>query len=273
MQSRTSDPSLVDPPFRFVEGGGPIVATAIHAGHALRAEVAECMALSDRERRREEDPYTELLTIPFATRVLVDRSRFEVDLNRTAEEAIYLTEDQSWGLEVWKSPPSADLVNRSLAIHTDFYAHLDQVLDEIASEGPFVVLDLHSYNHRRDGVDAPPAPLADNPDVNIGTGTLDHPRWGGLVERFATDLAARLPRAMTVAENVRFRGGYLSKRVNESYEGRGCALALEFKKTFVDEWTDELDTDALHRLTSALEATVDGIMAELNALSGLKSTT
>jgi hypothetical protein len=61
--------------------------------------------------------------------------------------------------------------------------------------------------------------------------------------------------------------------VNERYDGRGCALALEFKKTFVDEWTDEFDADALRRLTSALEATVDGITAELNALSGLKSTT
>jgi hypothetical protein len=273
MQSRTPDPSLADPPFRFIEGGGPIVATAIHAGHALRAEVAECIALGNRERRREEDPYTELLTIPFATRVLVDRSRFEADLNRSAEEAIYLTEAQAWGLKVWKSPPSADFVDRSLAIHTDFYRRLDQMLDEIASGGPFVVLDLHSYNHRRDGVNAPPAPLAYNPDVNIGTGTLDHARWGGLVARFAADLAAGLPRSMTVAENVRFRGGYLSKRVNERYEGRGCALALEFKKTFVDEWTDEFDAAALRRLTSALEATVDGITAELNALSGLKSTT
>ena len=270
MQTPTPEPRQrpdVGPPFRIVAGKGPIVATAIHAGHDLRPEVAVNMVLEESDRRREEDPYTDRLTVPFANRVIVERSRFEVDLNRPPDEAVYLTEEQSWGLEVWRSRPHPATVAGSLAIHTEFYRQMDQLLDEIASRGPFVVLDLHSYNHRRDGRYAPPAPVLENPDVNIGTGTLDHERWDPLVKRFSDDLTARLPESMVIAENVRFQGGYLSRRVNERYEGRGCALALEFKKTFMDEWTDELDELALRRLLSALAGTADGIVGELRGMT------
>ena len=38
-------------------GDSPLVATAIHDGHALRPDVAGIMALSDSERLREEDPF------------------------------------------------------------------------------------------------------------------------------------------------------------------------------------------------------------------------
>ncbi len=255
--------ALVGPPFSILQGTGPIVATAIHSGHALRPEVAACMALSDGERRREEDPYTDRLTIPFSTPVVVHRSRFEVDLNRPTDEAVYLTEEQAWGLHVWAELPGPDVVARSLAVHEDFYRQLSNLLDEVASHGSFVVLDLHSYNHRRDGLHSSPAPVAENPDVNIGTGSLDHDRWSRLVARFSTDLTAGLSSSMTVAENVRFQGGYFSQWVNERYAGRGCALAIEFKKTFMDEWTDELDEEAFERLVRALAGTVDGISQEL----------
>ena len=40
------------------EGKTPLVATAIHAGHEIRREVAEHLALSESDRLREEDPFT-----------------------------------------------------------------------------------------------------------------------------------------------------------------------------------------------------------------------
>ncbi len=256
--------AFVGPPFSILQGTGPIVATAIHSGHTLRPEVAACMALSDADRRREEDPYTDRLTRPFSTQIVVDRSRFEVDLNRKPEEAVYLTEDQAWGLKVWAELPGPDVVAGSLAVHEEFYGRVGSLLDEVASVGPFVVLDLHSYNHRRGGRNASPAPVAENPDVNIGTGSLDHERWGALVDRFAIDLSEGLSSSVTIAENVRFQGGFFSQWVNERYAGRGCALALEFKKTFVDEWTDELDEVAVGGLIDALSGTVEGIVQELS---------
>lgn len=55
-----------------------MVACAIHAGHELRPELAELVALEDGLRRYEEDPYTGRLTKVSPTRVVVERSRFEV---------------------------------------------------------------------------------------------------------------------------------------------------------------------------------------------------
>ncbi len=40
------------------EGKQPLVATAIHDGHEVREEVRHLLALTDKERLREEDPFT-----------------------------------------------------------------------------------------------------------------------------------------------------------------------------------------------------------------------
>ena len=61
----------------------------------------------------------------------VHRSRFEVDLNRPRDEAVYRTPDMAWGLQVWKAPPPEDVVERSLAVHDRFYDDLQVRLDEL----------------------------------------------------------------------------------------------------------------------------------------------
>ena len=42
-------------------------------------------------------------------------------------------------------------------------------------------------------------------------------------------------------ENVKFGGGNMSRWVNDRYGSNGCAIAIEMKKIFMDEWTDDLD--------------------------------
>jgi N-formylglutamate deformylase len=254
----------MNPPFVVFDDVSPILATAIHAGHSLRPEIAERIALAEEIRLREEDPYTDLLTEVVPFRVVVDRSRFEVDLNRPRAEAVYASPDQAWGLEVWAAPLGPDAVATSLDIYDWFYQEISQHLDTLAALTPFVVLDIHSYNHRRDGVDSPPADPGANPDVNIGTGSLDRTSWATLVDRFTDDLGRALPSTATVAENVRFKGGHFSQWIHERYAGRGCALALEFKKTFMDEWSGEVNPAHLGRLREALLATVPGLLSEIN---------
>ncbi|HKY48803.1 MAG TPA: N-formylglutamate amidohydrolase [Acidimicrobiia bacterium] len=254
----------MNPPFVVVDDVSPIMATAIHAGHSLRPEIAERIALPEEVRFREEDPYTDLLTEVVPFRVVVDRSRFEIDLNRPRGEAIYAGPDQAWGLEVWTEPLEPQAVATSLDIYDWFYQEIGQRLDALAALTPFVVLDIHSYNHRRDGADSPPADPIANPDVNIGTGSLDRSHWASLVDRFTDDLGRVLPSTATVAENVRFKGGYFSQWIDERYAGRGCALALEFKKVFMDEWSGEVNLDHVGRLREALMATVPGLLSEIN---------
>ena len=55
-------------------------------------------------------------------------------------------------------------------------------------------------------------------------------------------------RRLDVRENVAFQGkGELTRFVHERYPGQGCAIALEFKKFYMDEWTGEPDPAELAR--------------------------
>jgi N-formylglutamate deformylase len=244
----------------------PLVTTAIHAGHELRPAVASAMVLEEATRLREEDPFTDrVATAAGGVPVVVHRSRFEIDLNRPRDGAVYMTPEDAWGLDVWREPLTDMEVERSLELYDEFYTELAIRLDDLAREGPFVVLDLHSYNHRRDGADEPPAPVADNPEVNVGTRDLDRTRWGSVVDRFMDDLAGRqvAGHRLDVRENVRFDGGHLSRWVDERYAGQGCSLAIELKKVFMDEWTGVPDEQHLRQLTAALADAVPALLGEL----------
>jgi N-formylglutamate amidohydrolase len=242
-----------------------VIATAIHSGHDLRPAIAARSALDDATRLREEDPYTDRLTAVGGATVVVHRSRFEVDLNRPRAQAVYRAPEDAWGLDLWERSPSEHDVAQSLQLHDEFYSEFGNRLDDVAENGSFVVLDVHSYNHRRDGADAPPAAEATNPEVNVGTGSLDRQRWGAIADRFIDELSQRkvLDHLLDVRENIRFRGGELSRWVNARYAGRGCALAIEFKKTFMDEWTGVVDDDHTEQLRRAVAATVPSLTETL----------
>lgn len=111
------------------EGDGPLVAVAIHDGHDLRPEVAELMSLPEEARHREEDPFTAGWTPIAPTRLIALRSRFEVDLNRPRERAVYIRPEDAWGLRVWHTEPSDDIVHRSLKVYDDFYRQAKHMLD------------------------------------------------------------------------------------------------------------------------------------------------
>ncbi len=248
----------------------PIAAAAIHDGHALRAEVSAAMVLSDAERLREEDPFTAGWTRIAPTRLIGQRSRFEVDLNRPRDKAVYQVPDDAWGLAVWREPPTTELLRGSLAIYDAFYAAAHDALSALRDRfGRFVVLDLHSYNHRRGGPHAPPADAALNPEVNVGTGIMDRIRWAPVVDRFMSDLRqADWPgRPLDVRENVKFRGGHFSDWVHRTFSGTGCALAIEIKKFFMDEWTGLPDDEQIERIERLLASTVPGLLEGLEAVT------
>lgn len=258
----------MDRAFEIEAGSGRVIATAIHAGHELRPEIKALTALDDLERLREEDPYTDLALVISPNRVRVHRSRFEVDLNRPEHQAFYRDGDDAWGLELWREQPEEEVVGRSLEIHRGFYAAMRDLLDERSLDGPFVVYDIHSYNHRRSAPDAPDEPAEANPEINVGTGSMDRLRWGGVVGAFMSAIADRVidERRIDVRENIRFRGGYLSRWVHEQYPEAGCALAIEIKKTFMDEWTGELDSARLDVLIDALATSVGPVTRSLESV-------
>lgn len=250
-------------------GAGPVVATAIHDGHELRPEIATQMALSDADRLREEDPFTGDAVRGAAQYVIVHRSRFEFDLNRDRENAVYRTPEQCWGLQVWKSGElDADLVQDSLNLHARYYGMLSSLLDGVAERHErFLVIDVHSYNHRREGPGGQPTPQDKAPDINIGTFSMPREEWSFLVDPLMEAMRNFdfNGRRLDVRENVAFQGkGEQTRFVHNRYFGRSCAIALEFKKFFMDEWSgkpDPVEVAAMRKFIAHVSTTAEDILA------------
>jgi hypothetical protein len=230
-------------------GDGPIVGTAIHNGHHLRSALEAKMALAPDERLREEDPFTEYVIRDLPNRIVFHRSRFEIDINRARDAAIYHRPEQAWGLKVWRQSLPVTDADRSLTIHDAYYAMLKSYLEGIRSHfGRFVLLDIHSYNHRRDGHDKPAMASEKAPDINIGTFSMNRHRWQHVLDPFIDHLKgfSFQGRPLEVGENVAFQGkGEQTRFVHEHFPDTGCAIAIEFKKFFMDEWTGAPDVEAL----------------------------
>lgn len=242
------------------KGAGPIVWAAIHAGHDLRPGLEPRIALDAADRLREEDPFTGLLAPAHAPSIVAARSRFEVDLNRPREAAVYREPADAWGLDVWRSTPAARDLDTALAAYDAFYDAVGELLEAVVAEhGRAVVIDLHSYNHRRQGPEGPVADEVANPEVNLGTSTLG-PAWQPVTSAF---LSAMHSAGFDARADVKFKGGHFPRWVNERFAGRCGALAVEFKKTFMDEWTGEADPVAVGRIRTALASAVPALQAAL----------
>jgi len=261
--------TVIQPLWSVHKGPKPLFATALLSGHELRSEIKKLLALSDATQLREEDPYTDYLATASPTTIIPRRSRFEVDLNRARGEAVYLTPDDAWDLHIWTEQPDEELIRHSLAEYDAFYAEVRKLLDGLEQNyGRFVIFDLHSYNYRRGGPDAPPEDPATHPEVNIGTGSVNKTRWGKLIERFIADLREFnfLGRHLDVRENVKFRGRQFAAWVHTNYPETGCVLSIEFKKFFMDEWTGAVDIEQIRALHDALQSTLPGIAEEMDKL-------
>lgn len=260
---------MTSPLWTIIAGEGPIVAVALHDGHETRDEIRDSFAISEADRLREEDPFTGLWTDIAPTKIIAHRSRFEVDLNRPAEKAVYQTPADAWGLTVWKETLSDEMLERSRTIRIEFYSVVERLLEsKIAQHGKLVIYEIHSYNHHRLG---PTAAFDDpelNPQVNLGTGYVNLDRWGPVQYRFMRDMAAYdFPGGkLDVRENVKFNGGYFAQWIGERFPDTVCNLCIEFKKFFMDEWTGMPDPAMIAAIKSAIESTLPGVQEELDKL-------
>lgn len=228
----------------------PIFATAIHNGHRFPQELLPSCGISDRERFMEEDPYTCGFAGMFPNYGIVLTSRFAVDLNRNRDKCVYLIPEDAWGLPVRSSEIPPDLLERLYASYDTWYKIArHQIENLLKHNNKLLILDIHSYNHRRGGMDAAPDPQIDNPDIIIGRNNLSeelYPRIETLRNRI--DGIPFLDRSIDCRCDIKFSGGHFSRWVNSSYPGRCICLAIEFKKLFMNEWTDEFDLQAYNEM-------------------------
>ncbi len=249
-------------------GDDPVVATAIHAGHELRDDVAALMKLAEADRLREEDPFTDRWVDVAANRMVVHRSRFEVDLNRPREKAVYRVPDDAWGLDVWQTEPPDEVIAGSLDLYDRFYAELGELCDQIVeTHGRVVVLDLHSYNHRRLGPDQPVDDPELNPEINLGTKSIEAASWQPVVEAFSATMrdVPFYDGHLDVRSNVKFTGGAMTRWVNARYGDKGCSIAVEMKKIYMDEWSGTVDEEITTTIGRTLEQAAEAVRSTMTA--------
>lgn len=250
-------------------GKSRLMVAAIHNGHQIRPELLPYLNLTDKEREREEDPFTSELTNISDNSLNVFTSRFEVDINRPKEKAVYRKPEDAWGLTIYNQEIPADLVATSLRYYDEFYECLHRTFNEILAHHPWlIVYDLHSYNHRRDGIDSYEDP-EDNPEINLGTGNIDLDRWGGVVNCLEYTLSHYNfeGRNLDVRKNIKFKGGYFAKWLSMNFGNRVCPIAIEFKKFFMNEWTGEVNQNQLDHIRQLLISTIQPVISEAGELT------
>ncbi len=209
------------------------IATAIHNGERLREDLKAQCALSDDERRYEEDPNTADFISSMPITFVANDSRYEYDLNRSQEQAFY---ESAWGKTVWIAKPDDTQKQLSLQKHTMFYTLLSALVKKIeALHGSCLVYDIHSYNYQRNN-------LENAPVFNIGSAQIAKPKYEHVIGHWNRTLSKlRLPN-ITVHSAVDevFEGrGYLAQFVKERFK-RTLVLPTEIKKVYMDEKSGDL---------------------------------
>lgn len=202
---------------------------AVHDGHQFRKDLWDNCLHTEYDRWYEEDPETKNMVISHPILITSCNSRFEYDLNRTPEEAVFET---AWGKQLWKQPlPEAEKF-KSLQKHSNFYKIVDALISKLEEKfGVCVVYDMHSYNWQRWDREVP--------TWNLGTSNIDNERFGAEVETWRQALASiKFPHGIkqTAKINDTFQGnGYFLKFITNNFKNT-LVLATEIAKVYCDEY-------------------------------------
>lgn len=206
----------------------PLVCGAVHDGHQFRKELWDNCLHSEHDRWFEEDPCTKAFVKSHPIVIAGCDSRFEYDLNRAPENAIY---EDAWGKKLWKKPLPEDQLTKSLAKHNAFYKVVHSLISVLEQEHTNVIVyDMHSYNWRRWDREVPV--------INLGTANIDNERFGSLAESWRQLLSQlKLPQSIVATSKINdtFQGnGYFLKYITAHFKNT-LVLATEFKKIYCDE--------------------------------------
>ncbi|WP_432410608.1 N-formylglutamate amidohydrolase [Rasiella sp. SM2506] len=227
----------------------PYLCGAVHDGHQFRKELWENCLHTEYERWFEEDPCTKAFVKTHPIVIAGCDSRFEYDLNRDPENAIY---EDAWGKKLWKQPLNAVQQKKSLDKHAAFYRVLHTLLQKLEEKfGAVVVYDMHSYNWRRWDREVPV--------INLGTSNIDNERFGACVEDWRQLLSElELPNDLesTSKINDTFQGnGYFLKYTTQNFKNT-LVLATEFKKIYCDELRQIIYPEVVHAIEQQLQHTI-----------------
>ena len=206
------------------------VCGTVHDGHQFRKSLWENCLHTEYERWYEEDPCTYQMVQSHPIVISGCDSRFEYDLNRAPETAIY---EDAWGKKLWKSPLPSDEHALSLHKHANFYKVVYALIEKLESiHKKVLVFDMHSYNWKRWNREVP--------TWNLGTANIDNDRFGTVALAWSKKLGmVKLPNAIpsTSKINDTFQGnGYFLKYITENFDNT-LVLATEIAKVYCDEFS------------------------------------
>ena len=212
-----------------IEDYVPYVCGAIHDGHQFRKELWDNCLHTEYDRWYEEDPETKNMISSHPIVIAGCDSRFEYDLNRPPEEAVFET---AWGKQLWKTPLPEAQKQASLAKHKAFYDVVHALIEAIESKyGVAIVYDMHSFNWKRWDREVP--------TWNLGTSNVDNERFGDDIETWRQSLSEmNLPnniKSTALINDTFFGNGYFLKFITNSFKNT-LVLATEIAKVYCDEY-------------------------------------
>jgi hypothetical protein len=224
----------------------PYICGAVHDGHQFRKSLWENCLHTEYDRWYEEDPFTKEMIQSHPIVIAGCDSRFEYDLNRAPETAIYI---DAWGKTLWKSPLTEEEYNLSLQKHVGFYKVVQALIEKVESiYGKAIVFDMHSYNWKRWEREVP--------TWNLGTSNIDNDRFGVIANSWSNKLGSmQLPNGIksTSKINDTFQGnGYFLKYISQNFN-ETLVLATEIAKVYCDEYTGIIYPEVVRSIEEQLK--------------------
>ena len=206
----------------------PYMCGAVHDGHQFRSSLWENCIHTEYERWYEEDPCTYEMVNSHPIVISGCDSRFEYDLNRPPETAVF---DTAWGKELWRKPLIDKEKSLSLSKHNAFYEVVHALVQQLEKiHGRLIVFDMHSYNWRRWDRQVP--------TWNLGTENIDNERYANIIDSWSgklgqMNLPGNIPQTSDI--NDVFQGnGYFLKYITKQFDNT-LVLATEISKVYCDE--------------------------------------
>jgi len=232
-----------------IEDYVPYVCAAIHDGHQFRKELWDNCLHTAYERWYEEDPETKTMITSHPIVIAGCDSRFEYDLNRSPEEAVFVT---AWGKQLWREPLSDGMKTKSLQKHTNFYKVAHALIQTIERKFGFcTVYDMHSYNWKRWNREVP--------TWNLGTTNLDTKRFGKVIEQWRQSLSEiKLPNGIKSTSKINdtfFGNGHFLKYITSNFKNT-LVLATEIAKIYCDEYEQVIFPEVVKAVAEELKTRI-----------------
>ncbi|WP_046745590.1 N-formylglutamate amidohydrolase [Kordia zhangzhouensis] len=233
----------------------PYVCGAVHDGHQFRRELWDNCLHTEYERWFEEDPATKQMVQTHPIVIAGMDSRFEYDLNRAPESAIY---EDAWGKQLWRNPLPVQMKQKSLDKHANFYKVVHALIEKLEEKFDIcIVYDMHSYNWRRWDREVP--------TFNLGTGNVDNERFGNEIALWQQLLSEiKLPHGIVSTSKINdtFQGnGYFLKYITQHFSNT-LVLATEVKKIYCDEIEQIMFPEVVATIEEALKKLIPTHVAQ-----------